>query len=358
MRFLPGHCTVSSEYDVIDLANASKDTKEIKMIIDVQCHIYSKRLTEILEKHSILPQVRDSADKCFLDYNGKQKFALDHQLFSVQRILEDMKASGVTTALISSNLPELSSMPAPITAKACSVINEELAELSQIHKGIVFGIGNVPWTEPDDAQLELERVKKLGLKGVMLYSHSNGVMSDDARMEPSYALCGELDIPIVLHPNIPVWFEHMHEYRLVSAIGFMADTSYALARLIYSGMFTKYPKMKVVMPHAGGVLPYLAGRISRTNPINVSWKNPNSEALSPMDQMKKMNIWYDTVAHSVETLKFLRNFVSPDKILFGTDHPYADYIYSVELFNKVGFEGEEREKVLWKNANSLFNLGL
>ncbi len=103
--------------------------------------------------------------------------------------------------------------------------------------------------------------RKLGMKGVLLYSNLAGKFPD----EPSFAGCSapprRRGLPLLLHPPYPMCYEQTKGYNLTGGLGLMFDTTIALARIILSGILDEHPKLKLVCPHVGGTLPYLIGRI-------------------------------------------------------------------------------------------------
>ena len=202
---------------------------------------------------------------------------------------------------------------------------------------------------------EVIRVKEMGFKSVMVFSHAGPWQVDDERIHPVYRLCSELDLPLTIHPTIPLWYECAGEYSLIPMLSFQMDSSLALMRLILSGILENNSALKVIMPHAGGVLPFMEGRIRYQTEIMK--RGVGKIKTSVTDQLRRGQIWYDTVSPSVESLNYLREFTSCDKILFGTDYPFISTRYFSDLILQCDFTPEEREQVFWKNANDVYKLG-
>jgi len=311
----------------------------------------------MLIKYSKFPKAHETGGKLFLDFNGKQTLVISDEQFSAENVIKQMDKGKIDISLISCNIPDPCMLPEEYVAEACTIINDDVAEIIEANKERFHGIAFIPWTIPDAALAEINRTKEMGYKGVMLFSHNGGKMVDDPSMEPLYARCAELGLPILIHPTIPTWYEHVGDYGMIAVMSFVVDTSFALMRLIRSGIIERYPDMKLVMPHAGGVLPYLDGRISyQPKPMRQGLPSGNSRPAS--EHLRKGNIWYDTANPSAEILAFFRKYTDIGKIMFGTDYPFIEQDYLVDIVNRLGFTSEELEYVYWKNANKLFNLGL
>lgn len=118
------------------------------------------------------------------------------------------------------------------------------------------GLCALPLQDEKAAADELDRcVKKLGFKGILLYTNLAGAWCDEPRFRWLYARAEQLGVPILLHPAQPMTTEQMKGYELASTLGNMFDNTIALARIIASGLLDKRPKLKLVCPHLGGHAP-------------------------------------------------------------------------------------------------------
>jgi aminocarboxymuconate-semialdehyde decarboxylase len=171
-----------------------------------------------------------------------------------------------------------------------------------------------------------------------------------------YQRLAQLEMPITIHPTIPLWSNSIGAYGLVATASFVIDTGFALMRLIRSGILEKFPKLKIVMPHAGGVLPYLDGRLSYVPPGARSGPPPINK-LSVPEHLKNGDIWCDLSNPSADVLSYARHYLTADKLILGSDYPFVEPDYLVDLLTSV-FPVEEHEKIFWKNANEVYRLGM
>lgn len=326
------------------------------MKIDVQCHVFPRAYAELFAKHSQYPQTIRLEDKYLFDFNGWQKLAMPDRDYDPKTILASMDRAGIDMAVVSCNIPDPGLLPPEYAAEAARIANDEVAQIVSRRPDRFAGIAFLPWNVPEEAAKELERVAALGFKSVMLFSHNGGVHADDPTLLPLYARLEALDMPVTIHPSIPLWSESVGAYGMVAGVSFVIDTGFAVIRLVRSGILDKYPGLKLVMPHAGGVLPYLDGRLSYTPPGERCGPAASSRMGVP-EHLKKGKIWLDLANPSRDVLSWCRGYVTADRLMLGSDYPFVEQAYITELVTSV-FPKEEQEKVFWRNANAVYKLGL
>jgi len=213
------------------------------MRIDVQCHVFPPEYSEYLLQHSQFPTPVRKGDNLLLDYNGKQKFIIDREKYDPANILKTMDASGVDLSLISCNIPDTCLLPPEHSAGAARIINESILDTCSRYPGRFLGLASIPWNAPEQAAAELHWAAEHGFKGVMVHSRAGELMVDDPSLLPLYSLCAQLDLPLVLHPTVPSWYEAAGAYSLIPMLSFQMDSSLALMRLILSGTLERNPGM-------------------------------------------------------------------------------------------------------------------
>ena len=326
------------------------------MRVDIQCHAFPKAYADFLLKHGKDFKALRVPDKYLFDFNGNQFLAMADAEYAPETILASMDRAKIDLSLISCTIPDPGLLPAEFAAEAAQIANNEMAELICRHPDRFAGIAFLPWNVPDAALQELNRVAEMGFKSVMLFSHNGGVHVDDPSLLPVYERLEQLGLPITIHPTIPLWSDSIGAYGMVATVSFVIDTAFALIRLIRSGILEKFPALNIVMPHAGGILPYLDGRLTYVPPGARSGPPPINKLTVP-EHLKNGNIWCDLSNPSVDVLTYARRYLSADKLMLGSDYPFVEQDYIVDLISSV-FPAEDHEKIFWKNANEVYRLGL
>lgn len=198
-------------------------------------------------------------------------------------------------------------------------LNDRLAEAVAKHPTRLVALGSVPMQDSAKAVGELDRaLTKLGLRGVEIATNINGRYFDDPGFNPFWEAAQALDALIFVHPNQVVGADRMKEFNLANLIGNPTDTSLAFAKLIFSGVLERYPRLRFLLAHAGGFLPYTWGRLDRGYRIqdSASAKIPKA----PGEYIKLLN--FDTITHSTMALEYLVANFGADHVVLGSDYPY------------------------------------
>jgi aminocarboxymuconate-semialdehyde decarboxylase len=313
------------------------------MIVDMHTHLYPLKYVEWFNKHEIVPALW-------------QTDPIEPGFSSVQALIESMDSSGVTTSVITSgNMPWVDVLKPENAVDLARLLNDEIAAYVKMYPDKLVGFANLPFVAPSDAVNELKRaVKELGLRGVFLPSNIAGRPVDSAELIPVYAEISKLGVPIFLHPAVPETAVNMTDYRLILTLGFTCNTALAISRLILSGIMEKYP-LKIVAAHAGGVFPYVIGRIARAYEM---WPDEVGRNISKNPREYLRNIYVDHVSFNVPSAVCARDTVGIERLVFGSDYPFgwgtqADF---VKYANELPFSEEEKNRLLWKNAGSLLDL--
>ena len=230
-----------------------------------------------------------------------------------------------------------------------SRINDYLAGIVAQYPGKLQALGSIGFGSTERSLAEVDRcVNELGFKGFQLFSNTNGKVLDSPGFMPVYRRIASHGVPLNMHPTAPLNTVGMGDARpLVAGMGFIFDTSLGTARLIRSGIFDTEPDFKLIVPHVGGIIPYLQGRM--TAAIETS---PHTE-LPAKDYFDRLYV--DTVAHSAEALDLCYRVVGPSKMLLGTDHPFGDGRH-IRLVEQLDCTEDEREAIYHGNAERLFGL--
>ncbi len=324
------------------------------MRIDVQCHVFPRKIEKYFFENDY-PKCARMGEGFFCDF-GYQKLLLPDSQYLPENILKSMDQGNVDISVISPNIPDPGFLKKEKGVDFCKEINEEVKTIVDNSDGRFYGIGLLPWTSPEDAVKEVDHVLDLGMKGVMLFSRNGDLQVDDPSLIPVYDKIETAGLPISIHPTVPMWGDAIGDYAMVASFSFIIDTAFAFIRLCNSGIMDKHPDMKVIMPHAGGVLPYLDGRMPHDLPPVGPDGKPRPRTVYEI--MHSEQAWFDLANHSPFIMNYFKGYLGLDRAMYATDYPFADQKRVTDLQGTLEYTEEELEKINWKNANEVFQLGL
>lgn len=233
-------------------------------------------------------------------------------------------------------------------------LNDHIAEIVERYPKRFVGLGTIPLQAPELAIKELERCKKIGLKGIQIGSHVNDWNLNDENLFPVFQACQELDMCVFVHPWDMMGQDKMQRYWLPWLVGMPAETSLAICSMIFGGVFERLPKLRVAFAHGGGSFPATLGRIKHgydCRPDLVAIDNP----ISPEKYIGKF--WIDSLVHDKKALNFVVDMFGADKIALGSDYPFPlGENHPGNLIRQSGYEKIIQEKLL--NGAALNWLGM
>ena len=274
--------------------------------------------------------------------------------------LKDMGAGNVALQVLS-HCPTNGSAPIEICRKA----NDELKSAVEASKRRFAGFAMIPMKEPTAAAEELERcVKMLGFAGAVVNNHEKGRFYDDEFFWPVFSQCQELDVPIYLHPTIPSpqMAKGSGNYPDIVAQGldtycwgWHSETGVHFLRLFASGLFDKYPRLKVVIGHMGEMLPFMLDRIVRFT--KKQWPARKRDLQTVWEQ----NLYVTTAGmFSVAPMACLLRVCKIEHVLYSVDYPFSSNEEGKEFIDDLARSGlcskEETDKIAYGNAEELLGV--
>lgn len=272
--------------------------------------------------------------------------------------LQVMDEAGIDMQVLSFFQPGVQSFDAPTGTDMAMRINDLLAEIVRTYPERFAGLATIAPQAPDEAAKELERaVQKLGLKGTSINSHVNGEYLDDKKYWVIFKAAESLGIPIYIHPQRPSpdMLKPYLTYPVLSGAmcGFAVEAALHALRLICSGIFDEYPKLKIVLGHLGEALPYWLWRMDnhwRRDPIANKLKKTPSEYI-------KDNFYITTSGmFSLPPLMCSYLALGADRILFAVDHPFESSNEGVQFIKSLPICDNDKEKICHTNAERLLGL--
>jgi aminocarboxymuconate-semialdehyde decarboxylase len=326
-------------------------------IIDSHFHWWPRSVSERFCKRTSYPRalVNDRNGYTYLRQDGAD-YILNSwaDWFDLDRQLEHMDGLGHQVDVVCSIGPFsvfFSDLPAEEGRDAAIHWNEEMAGAQRKYPGRLWASAAVPLVDTKIAIEVLDdAVNRLGLMGVnMPGSIGSDARIDAPRLEPFYARVAELGLPLFLHPTDAVFADMLDGYdgSLHLSLGRVIEVSVAAMRLVLSGIMERHPKLKVVMSHTGGALPYQSGRMDKNTP-KAKLPRPASTYLKRM--------YTDTVSPHAAGIKFAIDYYGIDHVMYGTDYPCWDPASALKLIDEIGLSKAEQEKLFYSNARRILGL--
>jgi len=206
------------------------------------------------------------------------------------------------------------------TLELSRFLNDHIADLQVRYPKNYVGLGTIPMQDPNLAIQELHRLKnELNITGIQIGSNINDLNLSDPLFFPIFETCEELGIAIMIHPWEMMGFDSMGKYWLPWLVGMPAETSRAMASLIFGGILERLPKLRILLSHAGGSFIPTIGRIEHgfnCRPDLVAIDNKRN----PREYLGKF--WTDCITHDIDLLKYILKVQGSEKVCLGTDYPF------------------------------------
>lgn len=326
------------------------------MMIDIYCHLIPPKLKELMfDKQRTIKELQTNV--CL--YNLDERFRL---MDRYPDLIQVLTVPGAT--------PDELAGPEGAVDLARRT-NDELAELVDRYPWRFAGaVAVLPTSDIDASLREIDRaVNDLKLRGILLRTPINGKPVDRPEFLPIYQKMCELNLPIWFHPhrnpNVPDYPDETEsKYLIWHTWGLMVESTYAMTRLVFSGIMEKYPKLKIIIHHCGAMVPYFGERI--TNHYNQSeMRNKTKFTVGltemPVDYFRRF--YTDTaLIGNTSALMCAHEFYGAEKMLFGTDSPFdaqmGDYgtKRTIQAVKDMNISDAEKKMIFEGNARKLLRL--
>lgn len=282
--------------------------------------------------------------------------------YDIAARIEDLDKAGLDTQVMSVTIPGPEMLPAKEGIYWAQRINDQLAEAARDHPGRFYVAASLAFQAPDEAARELERAyKDLGAKCTQVFSNINGEPLFLDKFDALFALWNQWSMPVLMHPTVPWTSDLMNMLRIPYQLyGYTFDTTVSVISLIFNGVFQKYPNLKMIHGHLGGMVPYLVQR------LRASWKGYAKEwglELSEApDITYKNQVWPDTTSFYEPAMKCALEWVGPEHLIVGTDyaHRVGDPEGAIASIKSLGaslnLPQGQVDAMLGANAEELFGL--
>lgn len=280
-----------------------------------------------------------------------------------ERRLAHMDAAGVDHAVLALTSPGVQVMPKDEAVAYAVYANDWLVDNIRKHPERYSGLAAVAPQDPQAAAKEIARAKGLGLRGVIINSHTQHEYLDDPKFWPIFEAAEALEMPIYLHPYTPSkqMIQPFLEKGLDGAIfGFSVETGMHMLRIIIAGVFDRFPKLQMVLGHTGEALPFWMYRLDYMHRAGVVSKR--YEAMQPLQRKVsdylRENLHYTNSGVAWEpSIRFVQDVVGVDRVMYAMDYPYQYVPGEVGVLDRMGMSDDDKKKFFQTNAERLFRIG-
>jgi aminocarboxymuconate-semialdehyde decarboxylase len=327
--------------------------------IDVHAHFFPERYLDLIAREggAFGASIDRSSPKGPSIVVGQSRTPpLDASYWDLERRRQAMDRTGIALQALSLTVPMVYFAEGDLGARLAAVHNDAMSEAHRAFPDRFVGCATLPMQDPKRALSELERAAALpGIRGVYMGTNVNGRELSDPGFTPIFARCEQLRLPVLLHPiHVVGSGPRLSRFYLSNLLGNPFDTAVAASHLVFGGVLDAFPKLEVCLPHAGGAMPYLVGRITHGQKVRPENKGV---AKRPFKSYLR-RFTYDTIAHDPEPLAYLVELVGADRVMIGSDfcfdmgptQPRDIVVRGLRL------SARDRSRILKENARRLLRL--
>jgi len=325
------------------------------MKLDLHTHFYTPQYFQtIRDLPSEFSFAESSTGQTIITFRGARFFGVTPAMTDVAKRIDDMDRVGIDVEVVSLSTPNVFFTTAEHQPAVARMMNDSYADLIARHPQRFKGFASIPLDAPDAALEELHRaIDVLKLNGVVLLSNIGGKPLTSPEYREFFAEANRMKLCIFLHPMLPAQADSFREYVLGPIIGFPFDTSLAVARMCYDGMFADFPDIRWIIGHLGGAIPYLMERMD-------NGFRDFADCRVKIDKLPSFylkQLYYDTVSFSSHTLTMARHIVGADHMVMGSDYPHllGSIDRAVSSIEGLEISDDEKQQIFEGTAKAILN---
>jgi 2,3-dihydroxybenzoate decarboxylase len=277
--------------------------------------------------------------------------------------LQHMDEAGIDVQVLALTSPGVQTLDGATAVAIARSANDQLAAAIRRHPTRFAGMIAVAPQRPAEAAAEIQRgVNELGLRSVVINSHTQGEYLSDPKFWDIFEAAEALGTPIYLHPNAlpPKMLEPFQECGLDGAIyGFGVETGLHALRIITAGVFDRFPKLQMVIGHMGEALPFWAYRLDYMHRATVnSQRYPSVQPIKykPSDYLRRNFYITNSGVAWEQAIKFTQGVVGVDRVLYAMDYPYQHAVEEVSTLDAMDMSDADKLKFFQTNAEHVFGI--
>lgn len=326
-----------------------------RRVIDTHTHYFPKAFLELMGRDGAAEgaDYAETPEGFFVQAAGFRNGPLSSRYWDLEGRIADMDATGITMQVLSLTAPMTYWASPDLSERLSRAYNDACAEAHRQYPDRFIGLATLPLPDIDRSLRELERARGLpGIHGVYMGTHVNGRDLSDPAFLPVFRAIEAAGLPVFLHPLIVLGGQRLKPFYLGNLLGNPFEAAVAAAHLIFGGVLDRCPELEVSLPHAGGALPILAGRLDHGQRVR---REGAHMPRPPSDYLRRFT--YDTISHSPEILRWLISQVGIDRILLGSDYTFdMGYAWPLEVLDALDLTQEERAMILEGTAATILGL--
>jgi aminocarboxymuconate-semialdehyde decarboxylase len=275
------------------------------------------------------------------------------KFIDLKQRVADMDQQGVGVQALSLTMPMVYWGDAELDHKLAVAWNDSASAAHQSYPARFVGLCTLPMLYPDRAIEELNRASKLpGIRGVYAGTNINNKDLSDPLFEPIWTRMEELDLPVFLHPLQTIGGDRLRKFFLYNLLGNPFDTAVAACHLIFGGVLDRHPKLRVALPHGGGALLILMGRVDHGWEVRAEVKQLPKAPSKYLDRF-----FYDTIVHSKQVMEFVISTVGAERVMIGSDYCFEmGYERPIQFLEQINLTSAQRKMILGGTAAKLLKL--
>lgn len=325
--------------------------------IDVHAHYYSDRFIDLIESRGCDcgACVKRDARGPIIDAGPLHAGPLASKFINLEERIAAMDAQGVDMQALSLTQPMVYWANEALARELSATFNDDLVTAHERYPDRLIGLAMLPMHHAGAALDELARIRTApGIKGIYMGTAIGDMDLSDPSLLPVFEAIEDAGLPVFLHPlKVLGMGDRLKPYFLSNLLGNPFDTAVAAAHLIFGGVLDRFPKLDIVLPHAGGALPFLIGRLQHGWTVRPELKHMQRGPAEYLDRF-----YFDTIAHSDDALGYLIEQVGAERVMMG-----SDYCFDMGFEQPVGVverraevSSDLRERVLGGTAQALLKL--
>ncbi len=339
------------------------------MVIDFQAHIFPEAYIDEVRRlnGAVILEEPDAQSGMTYFYDKALKCRINTATFQgrdIDRRIEHMDRFGIVMHVLTIPPPGADRFEGEGAIRLAQAANDAVAAICRSHPDRFVGFFTLPTYSVRAALDELKRsVHELGLRGFGCYSNLNGEPVDREELFPIYELLARYRLPVYIHPTAPLATAATGlDIMPVLIYGWAFDSTVAMTRLVYGRVLERFPEIDFVVADVGGVLAFFAQRAiniysGRTEEIRQKYGLKEN----PLDTFKRFYV--DTADHPASTLKCVKEFFGPDRLVLGTNYPYGPdegcrlVSNSLRAIDGLELSADDKERILGGNAARILRIG-